>query len=1067
MKKFLSFLIIIFLLASSLCTVKAKTTSPSSITITNKVTDTLNYFDPKPTISSAGTNNELDGQYIYAMGETVQGELDEDPGSTWTIALEDLSGNVVDQVSMSGGKLFSISTGNVPKDGKYKIVATDSLSTPNWLTSTYIYIKYNLSIDNEIITQCPGETNTISGWITRGNEQSVLVPVEVYVVYPNKKTACYYSIPASSSGQFTLSFPGTADLWEYHIYISDGYPSVSPDNDAIVYRTIPNYSNISWTLKSIVLNPLLYNDEEGTLNQSLVLSLIDQDDNFLTGKKNYFYIGMGWSGYTVKEISPGIYKIYGGILTGSAIAIYAKEVIRSNIITLNLQKLTFFNPYIDIDTEYSNAPYGSGPYYDYTTGKEVFDLLPLAEGTSLEITAGLHPVPNIPDPSNSQYTLKDNYYIYKVETSFSSSLTQHKIGPDSDNVWNDPASNTFTKPIYFVNKSSGVSVNISTIIWKRANQNTTPTWQETDPDPLNACCVKKPASTFYLTSGDSTTCSINISPQETLVNYEQDLKVYIGNTNVIVHVYMVNPSTGEKIENAFSASYKGGYEKKILTDLWYNPGQVAGTNIDTLPISFDFDINLDVIWTSGNVVFKSVSFRRITSCNECPASVIIEVFTKKEDTYPLCEIINNAITVKPVIKKLYADYEIIPPGGTSRKELLAGLKEPIYITALFSNPNVKWSITYNNNPIENYGLLFYVSEIDTGKFKIEFNLPLPFDEQYSPNTLAIRGETYNEDYTESEEALVEILARETITDAVPPEIEITQPKQNSITNQKIINIEGKATDNIGILKVRIHNTEIDISELGVFKEPVTLTEGENNIPIEAIDISGNKTTVELKITLDTVPPELTLSAQEATIEKTAEISGETEKDALVTINDEAVTVNEDGTFSLSVQLEIGKNTFTVIATDTAGNETTKKAEIVRKEKIVIALIIDNPYMYINEALTEIDPGRGTQPVIIPEWGRTVVPIRAIAEALGATVEWDGIERKVTITLNTQKIELWIGNPMAKVNGIGEWIDEDNHDVKPIIINDRTMLPLRFIGESLGCTVEWDPVNRMVIITYIH
>jgi len=52
MKKFFSFLIIIFLLASSLCTVKAKTTSPSSITITNKVTDTLKYFDPKPTISS-------------------------------------------------------------------------------------------------------------------------------------------------------------------------------------------------------------------------------------------------------------------------------------------------------------------------------------------------------------------------------------------------------------------------------------------------------------------------------------------------------------------------------------------------------------------------------------------------------------------------------------------------------------------------------------------------------------------------------------------------------------------------------------------------------------------------------------------------------------------------------------------------------------------------------------------------------------------------------------------------------------------------------------------------------
>jgi titin len=135
------------------------------------------------------------------------------------------------------------------------------------------------------------------------------------------------------------------------------------------------------------------------------------------------------------------------------------------------------------------------------------------------------------------------------------------------------------------------------------------------------------------------------------------------------------------------------------------------------------------------------------------------------------------------------------------------------------------------------------------------------------------------------------------------------------------------------------------------------------------------------------------------------------------------------------------------------------------EQITIRLYIDNPTMYINEVQQEIDPGRGTKPVIIKEWSRTVVPIRAIVEALGGTISWDGTARKVTIQFKSTLIELWIDNPKAKVNGIGEWIDNDNHNVKPVIINDRTMLPIRFVAENLGCLVEWEGVRKEIKITY--
>ena len=135
------------------------------------------------------------------------------------------------------------------------------------------------------------------------------------------------------------------------------------------------------------------------------------------------------------------------------------------------------------------------------------------------------------------------------------------------------------------------------------------------------------------------------------------------------------------------------------------------------------------------------------------------------------------------------------------------------------------------------------------------------------------------------------------------------------------------------------------------------------------------------------------------------------------------------------------------------------------DSFTIILNPDNPYMTVNGLKQEIDPGRGTTPVIIKEWGRTVVPIRAIVEALGGTIGWDGNIRKVTINFKDATVELWIDNPKAKVDGKETWIDSDNHNVKPVIQNGRTMLPLRFVAESLGCDVQWNDTAKIITIKY--
>ncbi len=91
--------------------------------------------------------------------------------------------------------------------------------------------------------------------------------------------------------------------------------------------------------------------------------------------------------------------------------------------------------------------------------------------------------------------------------------------------------------------------------------------------------------------------------------------------------------------------------------------------------------------------------------------------------------------------------------------------------------------------------------------------------------------------------------------------------------------------------------------------------------------------------------------------------------------------------------------------------------------------------------------------------RTLVPMRAIFEAMGAKVEWDNSTRTVIGTKDNDKIKLQIGNPKANING-----KEIILDTPAIIESDVTLVPVRFIAESIGADVGWDNETRTVIIT---
>jgi|GEM_PF-716748 len=232
---------------------------------------------------------------------------------------------------------------------------------------------------------------------------------------------------------------------------------------------------------------------------------------------------------------------------------------------------------------------------------------------------------------------------------------------------------------------------------------------------------------------------------------------------------------------------------------------------------------------------------------------------------------------------------------------------------------------------------------------------------------------------------------------------------------------------------------------------------------------SNELKVEVK---DTVPPTITVEApsgskivNEDTVTVSGRVLDEQSSVSKLIINRDNVSISSDGTFNKTIKLHEGENTIIIIAEDKAGNKSTFRIAVTYQPKIVITLQPNNPIITVNGTSKEIDPGRRTKPIIIKEWSRTVVPIRAIVEALGGITEWNAEEREVTIKFKDSVIKLWIDKPQAKVNGIMKWIDLDNHSVKPVIVNGRTMLPLCFIAESLGCIVNWDPDTRTITISY--
>ncbi len=96
---------------------------------------------------------------------------------------------------------------------------------------------------------------------------------------------------------------------------------------------------------------------------------------------------------------------------------------------------------------------------------------------------------------------------------------------------------------------------------------------------------------------------------------------------------------------------------------------------------------------------------------------------------------------------------------------------------------------------------------------------------------------------------------------------------------------------------------------------------------------------------------------------------------------------------------------------------------------------------------------------IDENNRTLVPLRAVAEALDLSVSWDGARREASFGNGAKTIVFPIGSSVART-GDGGTVEMDT---AAVIVNDRTYAPVRYLAEFFGYAVSWDAASRTVLI----
>ena len=305
-------------------------------------------------------------------------------------------------------------------------------------------------------------------------------------------------------------------------------------------------------------------------------------------------------------------------------------------------------------------------------------------------------------------------------------------------------------------------------------------------------------------------------------------------------------------------------------------------------------------------------------------------------------------------------------------------------------------------------------------------------------------------------------------DTAAPVITVTAPATTAdAVAQIVINVTDDnaiSTNGIAFNGERIHMNQT--AAFSIVRN-VNLVMGVNTFIIDAMDVSLNNASRTVQITRtappagDTAAPVIEVTVPAVTTEATAVVTVTVRDNVNLAANgiifDGAVVpgfATRESVFTRTVNLREGMNIFTVAAQDAAGNVATRTIAVERR----------TPPAPVSHTITigRANPAIGLDVPANVRNGRLMVPFRWFGERiLEATVDYRvvGAAEIVTLVKGNITVELTLNSTIATVNGTPVSLD-----VAAFATGGRTLVPARFLAETFGYTVNWNPADDSVTIT---
>jgi len=329
-------------------------------------------------------------------------------------------------------------------------------------------------------------------------------------------------------------------------------------------------------------------------------------------------------------------------------------------------------------------------------------------------------------------------------------------------------------------------------------------------------------------------------------------------------------------------------------------------------------------------------------------------------------------------------------------------------------------------------------------------------------------------------------------DKDPPEITLSQPKEDFIIEDSFISVSGTILDSdTGVFEAKMWNEYkgsrvgqkiLDLNGSGFFLDKLPVFEGQNIVVIQAIDGIGNQSEKRIQglarkpdleaPTLFIIEPGNGFSTEEPTIKlygRASDIGSGLDSVSCSLefmgklMYEKNLTIDLNGFFTDQLNLMEGENKLTIIAKDKRNNVVKKVLTGNRKPKpleVLVTLQIGSNKAQINDQeLTLKAP-----PEI--KSGRTFVPVRFIAEAFGANVNWVPARKEIQITWKDIYITLWLNQRIVTIESLSDYAKlpvTKFLEVAPYLSNGSTLVPLRFIVDSWQAQIEWQKETQKILI----